>query len=235
MSELFTAKKIAEFALRRVGTYAVHDTGADPDEFSVAMDHLDMLVAEVVATEDCQWLYQAAVNVTLPANTTPVDIVNVAGTGLIPANSFQFIKEIWLRDPTTLKDSYLNRISRAAYEAIDNKSLGGIPTHVFVDRTEFNPKFYFWPVPTVATWIAHIVFYKYEDELSNTGPHGFPESWQRFLTYALAVDLGTGPIVHLEPNRAREYERIANQSKLRLFAIQNREHRKPRMVAYRDF
>lgn len=235
MSKALNVKEIAEFALRRIGAYAPHDSGADPDDFSIAVEALDMLAAEVIATEQPLWMVPATVSVAIPANTNPIDVVTIAGPSIIDPETYSNTMSVVLRDPAG-RDNVLTRLNRREYEeAIDNKATPGIPDAVYIDRTELLPKFYLSKVLAVTGYFLRVSFYKTTTQFVPTGDHQFPNSWQRFLSYALAVDIGSGPVATRDESTLRSWRAEAQAARELLFSRQNRETDTPRTIQFRDF
>ena len=81
MSKLWKASGICERALRKIGAFSVNDTAADPEELSEALYWLDLAVAELAGTEQCQWLIPTTLSIALTANTPSYDLSTALGTG----------------------------------------------------------------------------------------------------------------------------------------------------------
>jgi hypothetical protein len=234
MATVFNVDGIVNMALRRVGIFAPHDPGSDPQQFQIAMSCLDMIVAEVVETEQPLWLIPDPVTISLPVGQQGIDFVQLAG-GNIPTDRFRGPIYCSLVTDSTGYVCPLPPMSQKEYEELSDKEQPGTPSRVFVDRRNLNPLFYFDEVIQVTGYSLRVVFYLLNEVITVGGNHGFPQSWQRYLQYELAADIGSGPCVHLEQGRVDDYRRIAAGMRERLFARQNRQFARPKRVKFRDF
>lgn len=235
MATVFIVDDIVNMALRRVGIFSPHDSGSDPVQFQIAMTCLDMIVAEVVETEQPLWLIPDPVTIALPSGQQGIDFVQLAGSSSIPTGRFRGPIYCSLVVDSTQVVTPLPPMSQREYEELPKKSQAGTPTRVFVDRRNLNPKFYFDEVIQTTGYSLRVVFYLLNEALSVGGQHGFPQSWQRYLQFALAADIGSGPCVHLEQGRVDDYRRQAAEAREKLFARQNRQFARPKRVKFRDF
>lgn len=234
MATVFNVDGIVNMALRRAGIFAPHESGSDPQQFQIAMQCLDMIVAEVVETEQPLWLIPDPVTISLPVNQQGIDFVQLAGSS-IPTNRFRGPIYCSLVVDSTQVVTPLPPMSQKEYEELPDKAQPGTPTRVFVDRRQLNPRFYFDEVIQVTGYSLRVVFYLLNAAISTGGAHGFPQSWQRYLQYELAADIGSGPCVHLEQGRISEYRTLAAQIRERLFARQNRQFARPKRVKFHDY
>lgn len=233
MATVFNVDGIVNMALRRVGLFAPNDSGSDPQQFNIAMSCLDMIVAEVVETEQPLWLIPDPVTIALPAGQQGIDFVQLAGAS-IPTNRFKGPIYCSLVDANS-NVTPLPPMSQKEYEELPNKNQAGTPSRVFVDRRQLNPRFYFDEVIQVTGYSLRVVFYLLNQAITVQGQHGFPQSWQRYLQFALAADIGSGPCLHLEHGRVDDYRRQATEAREKLFARQNRQFARPKRVKFRDF
>jgi hypothetical protein len=234
----FTVREIVEAALRRLQSYAVHDVGSDPDEFSIAVDALDRMLAHYGAVFQLQFWIKETVAVAIPAATNPLDIVTIAGTATIPTGEFMAIDDLWLRDTTSSRDYPLERISRRKYhEEIENKSQGGMPGLVYIDRTEQAPKVYLHPVMQLTGYELVFTYFKFTNSVrsSPNGAHGFDLPWQLWMETQLAYIIGSGPVIMIEGPTLSRWQTDAREYREQLFAAYNREAKKPRRVEANPF
>lgn len=233
MATVFPVDGIVNMALRRVGILAPNDAGSDPQQFQIAMQCLDMIVAEVVETEQPLWLIPDPVTIALPASQQGIDFVQLAGSN-IPANRFKGPIYCSLVVNATQVVTPLPPMSQREYEELPNKNQPGTPSRVFVDRRNLNPRFYFDEVIQITGYSLRVVFYLLNDAIRVGGNHGFPQSWQRYLQFQLAADIGSGPCVHLEQGRVDDYRKEAAAAREKLFARQNRQFARPKRVKFHD-
>lgn len=232
MPRLFSARELAESALRKIGAFSINDTAADAAEMSEALKWLDLSVGELTSTFECWWLIEQTITFDLAADTASYVLSSVAGASY-PANGIQFVKSAWLRDASGT-DSELRMISREEYEAIEDKDASGEPTAIYIDRLRDHAdrNIFVHPVPTTADFEVRIVAQNYaEDQIGqgSTGSgrrdHGWPTEWQRFLIYMTAAEIGDGPVRRLPMNEVASFRAVAGAAKAALEPYANRETR----------
>lgn len=233
MATIFNVNEIVTMALRRIGSIGPHDV-PDPASFTIGMKVLDMLVAEIVETEKPLWLIPEAVDVTLSPATQPFDFVQAAGSD-IPTGRFANPITVSIVADSTGVVTPLTKMSLREYQALSDAEQPGFPSAVYIDRTELRPKFYFDSVIQVTGYTLRVVFYLLNEPIAVNGSHGFPQAWQRFLTYALAADLGSGPVLHIEEQKIDSFRQVAEDSRRKLFARKNRPYARPQRVRFRDY
>jgi hypothetical protein len=233
MATVFPVNTIINEALRAVGELSTHDAGSDPAKFAIAMTWLDMLVAEVVETERPLWLIPEAVTASIPIDTVPFDFVQAAASDIETDRFRGPITCAIVSDATGHADP-LRRMTLQEYEAIGDKSAGGYPCAVYVDRTELRPLFYFDSVVKVTGYSLRVTFFLNNQAIAVNGEHGFPQAWQRFLVRALAADIGSGPVVRLPQSEIDDHRKQAEMARERLFARKNRPYARPNRVKFRD-
>lgn len=232
MPRLFSARELAESALRKIGAFSINDTAADPAELSEALRWLDLSVGELTSTFECWWLIEETISFDLTADTVSYVLYSVAGNAY-PSAGIQFVKSAWLRDSSG-KDRELRMMSREEYEAIEDKDASGTPSAIYFDRlrnhTERNV--FVHPVPTTADYSVRIVVQNYAQDQMGRGSsgsgrldHGWPTEWQRFLIYMTAAEVGDGPVRRLPMNEIASYRAIAAGAKAALEPYANRETR----------
>lgn len=234
MAHLFTYRQIVEAVLRRVGDYAPSDAGAKPDTFSIAADNLDRMLSHYAAISQFQWMIPQAVAVEIPPSTTPIDIVDESA-GAIPEHAFLAIDQVVLRNPNGARprDYPLERISRRAYmEMIQQKSAGGMPQFIYIDRAMFNPLVYLYPVMTLSDWQLYLTYFEQSVErpANPNNPHDFDRSWQLWMDYQLSYVIGTGPVIVLDAKMMNEVKTFAGTLYEQLHALANHETKRPRRV-----
>jgi hypothetical protein len=218
MAALLTAAKICEEALRQVGALSPLDTSADPAMFEIAASRLDMLIAELTATERFWWMVNAQQSIELqPGQTTYL----LAGLADPPV---EFVTSAFLsldgrEDPVEL-------IRRSHYDALHDKAMKGRPDFIYIERRD-RPTLYVHPIPQIAGYSLRLTGQRYApDIVSERGrtAHGFPAAWQRYIVMSLAVDIGSGPVWKVPDGELDRLERRAMQSRERLMAFSNREN-----------
>jgi len=236
MASRFSVREIVEAALRRVQGFAVHDTGSDSDEYSIAADALDRMLSHYAAILQLQFMVKEEVAISIPIATNPLDIVQIAGTALVPTGEFMTLDDIWLRKDT--RDYPLERLSRRKYhEAIEQKSSGGFPGIVYVDRTSQAPRVFLYPVLQLTGYQLLFTYFKFTNAVRGTpnGSHGFELPWQQWMETQLAYIIGSGPVIRCEDSLLNRWKADAQEYREQLFASFNRETKRPRRVEVNSF
>lgn len=239
MAKVATALDLAERALRRVGSYAPHDTGADPDHLSIALASLDSAVKELSGTITAWWLIPTTVDISLTAGENPISIVKK--TNLITTDNFQFLYDAKISRPTGGAQTYqrdLVQISRRKYNEIPDKANAGYPNSIYISREVLVPLVFLHPVPWDANFTLHVTYQTYAaDQTKDSGrtTSGLDQSWERWAEYQVASDIGDGPVARLPDSEVTRYERKAETARVRLEGFQNREANQPPISKFRDF
>ncbi len=237
MAKVSSALTLAENALRRVGSYAPKDTGADPDHLSIALKALDAAVKELSGTLRCWWLVPANVEIALTAAENPIDIV--ARSGSIGTGTFQFLIDAKISH--AIGQGYhrdLKVVTRREYNELPDKDVPGYPSRLYIDRTVLVPLVYLHPVPGDGDYSLHLTYQTYgADQTSNSGRQttGLDQAWDRWADYQVASDIGDGPVARLPDNELTRYERKAETARQRLEGFMNREADHPPVGTFRDF
>lgn len=226
MSAPLTAGIIADHALRQIGAFSTNDSGSDPAQFQVALERLDILVAELSASEDLSWLETVSVSVAL-----------VSSQSVYALDTLEHVSAVrYTRTGRPPEPVDLIRLSD--FVLLDPDS--GDPEVAAVSRAE-SLSLNVWPTPATAqvgltllvtgqTYSADLATGKGRDAT------GLPSGWARYLIYLLAADLGSGPIHMLPAGTIQAFEQRAGGLKGRLMAHSNRAQLgRPRYTAYRDF
>lgn len=230
MSAVLTSGRIAEHALRQIGAYSTNDMGADPAQFEVALERLDILVAELAATELMPWLIETSARYTLVSGTRDYTL-----TGLEHVTTAKIDRDGDLDDVELLR--------LGPFEALDGSASDPRAGTVLRIASTTGPALTMrlWPTPAAAQTGAVLVVtgQNYPANLvTNHGrdAHGLPSGWARYLIYLLAADIGSGPVHMLAPGAIQGFEQRAAALKSRLTAHSARDQlARPRYTKYRDF
>jgi hypothetical protein len=233
MSDLWSARKIGEAMLRRIGAYAVNDSAARPQDMEVALQCLDTLVAELAGTRERFWLVTDNLSLALTADETEYDLQTALGSDW-PSEGIEYVRSAWLENSTG-KRFPIEIATRLKFDSIYNPEESGQPEMIHVDRLVPSPKLRPRPVPSDDEWTLKLVLQKLSPTIAGVGPipkqtsgqslyAGLPASWRRWLEYAGAADIGSGPVRKLPNSTIKEYRDEAAKSKMELEAFQNREH-----------
>ena len=192
MPLVITASQLAEEALRQIGSYSTYDTGPDPEDMDVALRRLDLLMAELMASETLDWLIPEDRTVAIPAGTQ-----SVALSGLLDP-LLEHYHNVYLILGTNT-EMEIELAPRRRYLEITDKTVLGDPEMVHIDRSA-KPVMSIWPVPDRDVTLR-LIGQSYSADIARERgrtAHGAPASWQRYLIYLLAEDLGRGPVRRLQ-------------------------------------
>lgn len=208
MATLLSVRTICERALRKIGTFALRDSEADPEEMAEAMMWLDLVVAHATSTRRIFWLIPATLELELTADQATYDIDEITD---YPTDGVAFPINAWLRDPAG-NDTPVELIRRREYENIVDKTAGGEPRVAHIDRLR-DKTVSIYPVVAASGYTLRIEAQLYSPSYSpDTNPdaevrHGFGPEWQLWLITALAAEIGDGPVRRLQP---AEVDRMRN-------------------------
>ena len=228
MSKLWKASGICERALRKIGAFSVNDTAADPEELAEALYWLDLAVAELAGTEQCQWLIPTTLSIALSANTASYDLSTALGTAN-PTDGVLFPIEAWIRDSNGL-DTPIDIIRRRDFEDIEDKDKSGIPDRIYIDRLNEDQNIFIYPVVDETGYSIRLLCQTYAANLGGTGltatgniAHGFSAEWQKWMVLQNSADIGSGPVRRLPISETDRIRAEAGTSLAKLMAFSNRE------------
>lgn len=228
-----TAKQHAEAGLRRTGACAINDAQARPQDMAVAMQCLDSLVAELAGVVECFWLLTGTLSLPLTAGTPSYDVKAALGTDW-PSQGIEYLRQAWIENDAGLRQP-IEIVTRAKFETHSDMAATGQPCEIHIDRLVPVPTLQPWPLPADDTWTLKLIFQQLAPTVAGVGPipkgsegesisPGLPAAWNRWAEYALAADVGSGPVRKLPDATTNNWRVIAEQSKTALQAFQNEEH-----------
>lgn len=235
MSRIFSAREICENALRVIGSLSVNDTAAPKHELDIALRWLDIELAELAGVEEVLWLVPDTLEVPLTATVASYDLDGTLGSDA-PADGIQFPKSAKL-DHGSGDETDLTIITRREYEDIDNKAQSGTPEKIYIDRLA-DPKMFIWPVIGVAGFKVRLLVQTFGPTIKGNGQMAtsLRASWNKWAINQTAAAIGNGPVRKLPRSEVSDLNVLAERSRRRLLAFENREHTNtPRRTAYRDF
>lgn len=228
MSKLWKASGICERALRKIGALSINDTAADPEELAEALYWLDLSVAELAGTEQCQWLIPTTLSIALSANTASYDLSTALGTAN-PTDGVLFPIEAWIRDSNGL-DTPIDIIRRRDFEDIEDKDKAGVTDRIYIDRLNEDQNIFIYPVVDETGYSIRLLCQTYAANLGGTGltatgniAHGFSAEWQKWMVLQNAADIGSGPVRRLPISETDRIRAEAGTSLAKLMAYSNRE------------
>jgi len=238
MSFRFTAKQIAEEALKKIGAFSLHDSGADPVELDRALTWLDLIVAEQAGKRTCHWLIPDTVSLSLTGGTADYDMNAVLGVGL-PDNGIQFPVSATISDDNG-NETPLTLVHRDQYEEIPDKTSTGTPEWIYIDRL-YEPTLKTYPVlgSGVTGYTINLVVQRFSETFHNTKGNQATElrpAWQLWAIYKLAATIGDGTVRRVPDREIKMFHDVAKTSEVDLLAFEETEHASgPSRTAFRDF
>lgn len=222
-SNLFTARDLAERALRKIGAFSINDGAANGVELREALIWLDMLASEVTGTNKSHWLIPATIEKTLGIDVVSGSLRDFLA-GDYPANGIAYVVSAHLRDSSGL-DSELKLLTRYEYEAISDKDVSGRPETLFIDRRE-DETYHVNPVPDTADFTLRLVVQTFSPNFANGDgrtQHLFLREWQRYIVLALSADIGDGPVRKVSSSDIVRWRKEAQDAYDKLDAFSNKE------------
>lgn len=226
----FSSVDVVTRVLRKIGAFSVNDTAADDVDIAEGLYWLEMLIAEVVGTQDCFWL--TANTITLPLEVGEDEYVLAEIPGF-PTQGVTFITGVWVRDSAG-NDTPIDIVRRKLYESQSNKTTAGTPEQVYINRQVPKPSLITYPTISAEGFFLRLLAQTYNPSVlgvkGNSTPtgarkHGFGQEWTRFLVYALSAELGDGPVRKVDKADIKDWREVAQVSLNRLNAYSNRERR----------
>lgn len=227
-----TAADIAELALRQIGVYAPYDAGSDPAEFAVALEYLDLMLAQWVGERKFWWFVPSNQTINVITNQDEYDV-----TALVTDNRLQFVNNAHLIVPGQTKRQKLTLIRRSQFEDEYDENTTGVPDRIYIERTD-TPKAYLLPTPAT-DYTLELSGSKYSRNVINDRgavPHDFPGAWELTMQMSLAALIGSGPVISLPVGERNDLRGQAAVFFSNLNAFNNAENvRKARVTKNRDF
>lgn len=227
MSTLLTAREICERALREIGAYAVNDTAADPVHLRIALEQLDLIVAELTGTERAFMFTPATIPVSITGGQQSYDLLSEMGTSA-PANGISFPVWATLEDDTG-SVSPIAIVDRETFENKSDPDETGTPDTVYIDR--FNtPTMKIHPTPASGTdtFIINLTVQTlgegFATHKNGNVSTGLRAAWQRWAIFRLARDLGRGSVLRLPKTDRDTLKEDEKEAFDRLMDFENKEH-----------
>ena len=231
----FSAYRIAEKALRKIGAFPIVDSAADPLEMREALDWLTIIMAELAGRDRIFWLVPATISIPLTATTGSYDIQAVMGTDY-PELGVQFPVEAWVEDDAGNR-TWAEIVQRSVYENLEDRGKAGPVAMLYIDRL-YPPTLYTYPVlaDTSKSWFVKMVVQTFAPDFQGSTDRatGLRSAWQMWCIYRLASCLGDGSIRRIPTEEIVGFKREAMETYLQLFAYEQREHEStPPVCEYR--
>lgn len=188
-----TAADIAELSLRQIGVYSPYDSGSDPAEFAVALEYLDLMLAQWVGERKYWWFVPANQTINLLADTPSYDVA-----ALVTDNRLQFVTNAHIIEVGKTQRQKLTLIRRSQFESEYDPETTGTPDRIYIERND-SPQAYLLPTPNTA-YTLELSGSKYSRNVmddSGVVPHDFPAAWELAMQMNLAALIGSGPVISL--------------------------------------
>lgn len=217
---IYVAADICTFALRFAGVLGTYDTAANDDQFEVALEHLNILLAEKTGTKVHWYLLPAAQEIPLVANDSDYELANLLSQG----TPLMMIRDAWLeRDgERTQLDLIRQRQFEEEYDPVNEV---GTPKKVYI-TTDDTPTAYVLPTPNMSsTWNLVLYGIKYPTDIRENNGNtftGFPDACVRWLSLQLAVDISAGVVTSLPDARFKRLKDMAKDAERAINRFRNR-------------
>ena len=231
-SGLYTAKEVADRALRMIGAFAIHDDAADPDDAKEALYWLDMQLAHWCAKRPVMGLQRDELEITLVEDDASYNLKVELNATL--ATGVQFPTEALLEDGNGNRHD-LRIISHREFRRLQLPTTSGTPHSVYIDRLN-DPVMRVYPVPgeNEAGWKIILTVQTYSptvrprnvnrDTALTNQPTGLRAAWNLWAVTQLAALIGDGPVRALPADRTQRWEARAARLELDIQGYENREH-----------
>ncbi|WOF74138.1 hypothetical protein QMT40_001785 [Parvibaculaceae bacterium PLY_AMNH_Bact1] len=217
-----------------IGAFPTSESAAEPEYMREALFWLDMILAERAGTTRIFRLIPGTVSLTLEAGKQVYTLKDDLGAAM-PSNGIQFPVEAWLENASGHR-SDLEIVTRYAFETVSDIASTGIPSKIYLDRLDSMTLSTYPSLPSTETetYTVKLVVQTFAPDVSPSGvsgtqPNGslspeFSQAWQRWMTFALAADIGSGPVLPISTQRVAEFRKVAEKALGALEAYENREH-----------
>lgn len=225
-SGTYQSRRLAEAALRRIGSYTVNMTEADAVELEEALFWMDIAVAHLAETEECQWLVPLTITFPLDGVTPSYDLSSFTN---YPDQGILYPIAAYRTDGTN--DSEIELVRRTVYEDLSAKNTAGPPNMVYVDRLATDKNVFVYPVPPDSNvWSLRLLFQQFAPNMvgpagkdAGTTAHGFSQGWQLWIIKQTAYEISGGPVRKLQAQERNEIKAEADEALGRLMAFSSRE------------
>jgi len=220
MATTLSSGDIVTLALRQIGRLSPIDTGADPAEHRIGLQVLDLILADIAATETWYTATPVEQSIALVAGQRDYALVNLISPPFLVVTRARY------RAADATCESEVTLIPRTAWDALTDKQATGTPSvaHILDDATQ---TLRLHPTPGVAgslllTGQQHSQ--SVADSPDGSAAHGLPNGWQTYLVKRLAADLGSGPILAMAMGETDRLRGEAAQLRVTLAARSGRQH-----------
>lgn len=240
MSRLLTPNEVCERSLRKIGTFPITDTGADPEEMKEARFWLDMMIAHQVGTNSVFWLVPQTLTLTLVAGQQEYTVKGNAAPASATADGIEFVTDAWLVDSDGNRTP-LRLVTRSEWESLPDRQRDGAPEVIYLDRLLDGPKLRTSPViasDETDTFTIELVLQTYSQDFTRDNGREAMKmraAWNLWCVTNLSYYIGSGPVRRLPKGETDDMKRDADKLWKDLFAFENREHETLTLVQPQEF
>lgn len=234
MSLILTAAGICEQALRQIGHTPITETAPDGEALRVALQRLDLLLAEAAAVTRIFWLMPATLTLTLEPGVSVYPLASKLGSQL-PPDDIQFPVAAYLLRPNDRREPItIAQLDTWQHRTQDARE--GVPEILYINRLP-SATLYTYPTLPAAETETYRIALDVQTYAPNVSPGGVSgnrplgtgetkvrQGWQRWLVYRLSMEIGSGPVAMLPEQRIARFERQAAIAWDQLTAFENRPH-----------
>jgi len=232
----FSAYRIAEMALGKIGAFPSTDSAADPLEMRIALDWLTIIMAELAGKRRVFWLVPDTLTIPLTATVQEYDIQSVLGTAY-PELGVQFPIEAWIEDAAGNRCP-VEIITRSVFESYEDRDRTGPVRTIYIDRL-YPPTMWTYPIlaDTSTTYSIKLEVQTFAPDFQGKTDKstGLRSAWQMWCIYRLAACLGDGSIKRIPTEEIVGFRKEAEASYNDLLTYEQREHEStPPVCLYRE-
>lgn len=234
MALVLTAAGICEQALRQIGHTPITETAPDGEALRVALQRLDLILAETGAVTRFFAFVPATLTLTLVAGQSAYPLETSLGSQF-PTDDIESVIAAYLLRPDGRREPIV-LAQRDTWQGRTQESREGVPEILYVNRLPSATLYTYPTLPAAETETYQLALdvQTYAPKVSPGGVTGnrplgsgetrIRQGWQRWLIYRLAMDIGSGPVAWLQEQRISRLERQAAIAWDALTAFENRPH-----------
>lgn len=218
MAIVLSPSRLAVLALRRIRNVSWFEGEAEGQALTVALEHLDLIVAELAGTERLWWLQKFDQEVAAVGGQRDYDL-----SGVLTPDPQDIIFAAWIDEQERRVPLRLYR--RVDWDELDDRDIAEAaePIGVYVERTP-QSMLRLYPTPTEDGTLNLTVQVLSGNLTQVDAPLDLPAAWQRYFVLELAADLGSGPIERLPTEQQDRFRNMAANLKNMLLARARHEN-----------
>lgn len=234
---MFQVADAVQASLRYAGVVTPYDVDADSPQFDIALEHMNMLLAEKLGTSTNWWWVPAEQEIPVDAGVSSYTLDNELSSAeplLMAFDAFLLNVDSGEREP-------IKMLRRSEFVEKFNATNYGTPNAIYIDRQP-SPTMYVLPtipVGSTANYKILLTGLKMPDDVRPEGGSAqlpFPDAWMNYLALSNAVHIGSGPVVALSPSRIAGLFTLLARAENVLESYNGRENvKRPRHTKPRRF